>query len=179
MKISKRRIATLISLLFLLTTGASAQNFGSVTLKLEDAKTGEPVGFATVSLTPKGCESAKQYILSDSEGVARMTKIKKGTYTIKAELLGYKPYEKEISIEKRVDLGVIKMKEDPELLDAASASAVGNPIIMKKDPMSNIESFFVPRTGVEPTRVLPHWLLKPARLPISPSGRGKLISVQM
>lgn len=88
MKISKRRIATLISLLFLLTTGASAQNFGSVTLKLEDAKTGEPVGFATVSLTPKGGESAMQYILSDSEGVARMTKIKKGTYTIKAEAAG-------------------------------------------------------------------------------------------
>lgn len=142
MKISKRRIATLISLLFLLTTGASAQNFGSVTLKLEDAKTGEPVGFATVSLTPKGGESAKQYILSDSEGVARMTKIKKGTYTIKAELLGYKPYEKEISIEKRVDLGVIKMKEDPKLLDAASVSAVGNPIIMKKDTIEyNASSF--------------------------------------
>ena len=30
---------------------------------------------------------------------------------------------------------------------------------------------FVPRAGVEPARVLPHWCLRPTRLPIPPSGR--------
>ena len=29
----------------------------------------------------------------------------------------------------------------------------------------------VPRAGVEPARVLPHWCLRPTRLPIPPSGR--------
>jgi hypothetical protein len=33
---------------------------------------------------------------------------------------------------------------------------------------------FVPRTGVEPARPCGHWSLKPARLPIPPSGRLRL-----
>ena len=32
---------------------------------------------------------------------------------------------------------------------------------------------FVPRAGVEPARVLPHWCLRPTRLPIPPSGLEK------
>jgi hypothetical protein len=30
---------------------------------------------------------------------------------------------------------------------------------------------FVPGAGIEPARVLPHWFLRPARLPIPPSGQ--------
>ena len=30
--------------------------------------------------------------------------------------------------------------------------------------------FLVPRAGVEPARMLLHWCLRPARLPIPPSG---------
>ena len=30
----------------------------------------------------------------------------------------------------------------------------------------------MPRTGVEPVRVLAHWCLRPARLPIPPPGRA-------
>ena len=31
--------------------------------------------------------------------------------------------------------------------------------------------FFVPRAGIEPARICIHWCLRPARLPIPPSGR--------
>ena len=31
-------------------------------------------------------------------------------------------------------------------------------------------SALVPRAGVEPARVLPHWCLRPTRLPIPPPG---------
>ena len=37
----------------------------SVSLKLIDEKTGEPVGFATVSLTVKGEDKAVKYVLSN------------------------------------------------------------------------------------------------------------------
>ena len=30
---------------------------------------------------------------------------------------------------------------------------------------------FVPGAGIEPARVLPHWFLRPTRLPIPPSGQ--------
>ena len=33
-----------------------------------------------------------------------------------------------------------------------------------------MEKLFVPEAGVEPARVLPHWFLRPARLPIPPLG---------
>ena len=33
-----------------------------------------------------------------------------------------------------------------------------------------VERISVPRAGVEPAQVLPHWCLRPARLPIPPSG---------
>ena len=33
----------------------------------------------------------------------------------------------------------------------------------------------VPRVGVEPAQVLPHWCLRPARLPIPPSGHLALL----
>lgn len=38
-------------------------------------------------------------------------------------------------------------------------------------------SAFVPRAGVEPARVLPHWCLRPTRLPIPPPGQVTINSV--
>ena len=69
-------------------------------------------------------------------------KVKKGTYKFKAELMGYTTYEKEIVVEKNIDLGTIKMAEDVKVLDAASVSAVGNPIIVKKDTIEYTASSF-------------------------------------
>ena len=48
---SKRRILLVLVSLFA-AIAMSAQNY-NVTVKLEDATNGEPVGFATVSLTPE------------------------------------------------------------------------------------------------------------------------------
>ena len=143
MKISRvfSRIA-ILCLMLLTGLSAYAQNSFSLSLKLIDEKTGEPVGFATASLTVKGEKTASKYVLTDSEGSASISKVKKGTYILKAELMGYKPYEQEITVDKTADLGTIKMKEDVEVLDAASVSAVGNPIIVKKDTIEYTASSF-------------------------------------
>ena len=133
---------TIIGLLLLAGLSAYAQNSFTVSLKLVDDKTGEPVGFATASLTVKGEKEALKYVLTDHEGAAAITKVKKGTYILKAEIMGYKAHEQELTLEKAVDLGTIRMKEDVEVLDAASVSAVGNPIIVKKDTIEyNASSF--------------------------------------
>ena len=67
-----------------------AQNSFTVSLKLVDEKTGEAVGFATTSLTVKGEKEAAKYALTNSDGEASLTKVRKGTYILKAELMGYK-----------------------------------------------------------------------------------------
>ena len=119
-----------------------AQGTFTVKLKLVDAKTSEPVSFATASLTVKGETTAAKYVLTDSEGAASLTKVRKATYILKAELMGYKTHEQEILVDKNIDLGEIKMKEDVEVLDAASVSAVGNPIVVKKDTIEYTASSF-------------------------------------
>ena len=136
-------LKTIISFAFLfIGHSAFAQGQFTVKLKLVDEKTSAPVAYATASLKVKGEETASKYVLTDANGAASLTKVKKGTYIFKAELMGYKAYEKEIVVDKNVDLGDIKMAEDAEVLDAASVSAAGNPIIVKKDTIEyNASSF--------------------------------------
>ena len=131
-----------VSVLMLTGFSAYAQNSFTVKLKLVDDKTSEPVSFATASLTVKGQTTAEKYVLTDAEGNASLAKVKKGTYVFKAELMGYKSHEQELTVDKNIDLGVIKMSEDVKVLDAASVSAVGNPIVVKKDTIEYSASSF-------------------------------------
>ena len=131
-----------VSVLLLTCFSAYAQNSFTVKLKLVDDKTSEPVSFATASLTVKGQTTAEKYVLTDAEGNASLAKVKKGTYVFKAELMGYKSHEQELTVDKNIDLGVIKMSEDVKVLDAASVSAVGNPIVVKKDTIEYSASSF-------------------------------------
>ena len=134
------RYLTIISAL-LLSHIAIAQPF-TVKVKLVEEKSSAPVQFATVSLTRAESTKAYKYALTDDHGVATIAKVNKGAYVIKAEILGYKNYELQIIVDKNVDLGVLKMKEDAVALDAARVAAVGNPIIIKKDTIEyNASSF--------------------------------------
>lgn len=136
-----KRIIIIVGVL-LIGIDAFAQGTFTVKLKLVDAKTAEPVSFATASLTLKGENTAAKYVLTDAEGTASLTKIKKGTYILKSELMGYQSYEQELVVDKNMDLGDIKMSEDVKVLDAASVSAVGNPIVVKKDTIEYSASSF-------------------------------------
>lgn len=122
---------------------AFAQSRSNVTVVLKDSSNDEAVGFATVSITKKGAETALKYALTGSDGKGTIEKIPAGTYTFKAEMMGYVTSSKEITLEgKDLDLGVYKLDPDKEVLDAASVSAVGNPIIVKKDTVEyNASSF--------------------------------------
>ena len=126
----------------LISYSASAQAIYSIKLKLVDDKTSEPVAYATASATVKGETTPEKYVLTDAEGVGNLLKLKKGTYIVKAELMGYESYSKEVVVDKNIDLGIIRMKEDAEVLDAASVSAVGNPILVKKDTIEYTASSF-------------------------------------
>ena len=121
---------------------AFAQAIYSVKVRAVEEKTGAPVAFATASVTVKGEKSALKYSLTDDQGHATITKLKKGTYIFRAELMGYKTFLKEITIEKNMDLGTVKMSDDAIALDAAQVSAIGNPIIVKKDTIEYTASSF-------------------------------------
>ena len=121
---------------------AFAQGGGTVTLSLTDSSTGEAVGFATVSITKPGNTKPYKYALSDDKGKTIFDKVAAGKYVLKAELLGYKPLTKDIEVKGKLDLGALKMDPDKQVLDAASVSAAGNPIVIKKDTIEyNASSF--------------------------------------
>jgi hypothetical protein len=121
---------------------ASAQSTSTLNAVLKD-ENGEPVPFATVSITKPNATKPYKYALSAADGKVLIEKVAHGKYVFKAELLGYKEYVKDIEVRTPVmDLGTVKMEEDKEVLDAASISATGNPIIIKKDTVEyNASSF--------------------------------------
>ena len=133
----RRFLMALAGLFTALTLSAQSHK---VSLQLQDASNGEPVGFATVSIsTEKG---QPKYTLTDGEGKAVLEKVHVGKYTLKAEIMGYKPHQQSLEVKADMNLGVIKLDPDTQVLDAAAVTAVGNPIIIKKDTVEyNASSF--------------------------------------
>ena len=142
MSIKKLSHILLLLASLLAAPSAFAQAIYSVKVRAVEEKTGQPVAFATASVTVKGEKEALKYTLTDDQGYATVTKLKKGSYTFRVELMGYKSYVREITIEKNMDLGTIRMADDAIALDAAQISAVGNPIIVKKDTIEYAASSF-------------------------------------
>ena len=91
-----RYLSAFLAVLLSWASSAAAQSRFNVTLSLADSASGEPVGFATVSLSKPsgGKETVVAYALSGSEGKAVLERVKPGTYKMKVELLGYKPIER-------------------------------------------------------------------------------------
>lgn len=139
--------ATLSLFLFAFPTFAEGseepKDAGDVKAVLIDGSNGTPVGFATVSLIRSGQSKPSKYALSDENGNVKFEGVRKGTYTFRAELLGYEAFTKEIEIgSEDIDLGEIKMKVDALQLEAAKVSATGNPVVIKKDTVEyNAASF--------------------------------------
>ena len=130
----------LIALSLLFPAVLGAQN--KLTATLQDSESGEPLAFATVSLTREGAKNAYKYVLSGDDGKVAFEGVRSAKYVFRAELLGYKPFSKVINVEKDLDLGVLKVAPDAVQLQGAMVSDVGNPIIVKKDTIEyNASSF--------------------------------------
>ena len=129
--------------------GIFDRNQGSVLVKVLEEKTEKPVPFASAYLTAKNDTLITNFALTDTTGLARITKVMRGTYVLTVEMLGYKTYNKEhyFSFDwdrDSVNLGVVHLAEDAQLLDAAHVSAIGNPIEVRQDTIIfNASSFQV------------------------------------
>ena len=124
----------MLAVLCLVGLHAYAQNSANIKGVLVDESTGEPVPFATVSLTRDGQSRPAKYSLTDDKGAFTLESVRSGSYTIRAELLGYIAHEAAVKMESRaLDLGKIEMKVDKEQLDAAEVSALGAQVVVKKD----------------------------------------------
>ena len=110
-----------------------------------DSLTNEPVAYASVYVTPSKDTTITNFTLTDDKGVAKLDEVPYGSYVFHIEMMGYVPYVRERYFRNElVDLGTIRMKVDEHFLEAAKVSAVGNPIVVKKDTVEfNASSFRV------------------------------------
>ncbi|MBO4535652.1 MAG: carboxypeptidase regulatory-like domain-containing protein, partial [Bacteroidales bacterium] len=129
--------------------GVFDRNQGSVLVKVLEENTEKPVPYASAYLTAKNDTLITNFTLTDTTGLARITKVMRGTYVLTVEMLGYKTYNKEhyFSFDwsrDSVDLGTVHLAEDAQMLDAAHVSAIGNPIEIRQDTIIfNAASFQV------------------------------------
>ena len=82
----KRFVAVFIGVMSIFSI-ASAQNSGTLRAVLQD-ENGEPVPFATVSISKPNASKPYKYALSSADGKVAIEKVANGKYIFKAELLG-------------------------------------------------------------------------------------------
>ena len=137
------RTFAIVILTCLFSIPAFAQSGAIVKAVFTDSKTGDPVEFATVTLSAKGSESVYKYVLTDNKGTSVFSNVSYGTYLLKCELIGYESYSQEIKVDKpEIVLGKIKIAKDIDMLESAVVTAVGNPITIKKDTIEYTASSF-------------------------------------
>ena len=107
-----------------------------VRLSVQDARSEEPLPFATVYLNPQGDTTITHFALSDQKGAVEIPDVPVGRYRLNVELIGYTPFSKDYNFRNyEEDLGVIKLEENPEIIDAASITAVGNAVEVRQDTL--------------------------------------------
>ena len=67
----------------------------TVKLSLQDAKSEDPLPFATVYLNPQGDTTITHFALSDQEGKVEIGDVPVGRYRVNVEMIGYTPFVKE------------------------------------------------------------------------------------
>ncbi|MBR6869970.1 MAG: carboxypeptidase regulatory-like domain-containing protein, partial [Bacteroidales bacterium] len=75
--------------------GIFDRNQGSVLVKVLEEKTEKPVPYASAYLTARNDTLITNFTLTDTTGLARITKVTRGNYVLTIEMLGYKTYNKE------------------------------------------------------------------------------------
>ena len=107
-----------------------------VRLSVQDAKSAEPLPFATVYLNPQGDTTITHFALSDQKGAVEIPDVPVGRYRLNVELIGYTPFAKDYNFRNyEENLGVIKLEENPEIIDAATITTVGNAIEVRQDTL--------------------------------------------
>ena len=106
-KVAAKAFSMLILILMCSLSGYS-QN--TVTGTLQDENTGKPVQYANVSLLRQSDSVMVSYTAADDKGAFTLQAVPKGKYRLVVFFVGYENYQQELSVDKNMDLGAIKIK---------------------------------------------------------------------
>lgn len=127
-------IRLFLIILFLLTSeiAFSSNNNAKRIVKgrIVDSVTKEAISYATVSVSQN--TKIIDGVITDDNGNFEL-KINKGTYTINVEFLSYQTFQKEITVNGSLDLGVIELTESSEALDEIKIRSEKSTVSLKID----------------------------------------------
>ena len=137
--------ATSQAQVFIINDNMTTGRLSEIRTTVLDSLTNEPVAFASVYVIPSKDTTITNFTITDAKGEARLEEVPYGSYTFRVEMMGYKPFVRERYFrERRVDMGTIRLQIDENFLEAATVTAAGNPIVVKKDTVEfNASSFRV------------------------------------
>ena len=136
---------TLLSTVFLLCfasilvraqKGTGTEAMSSLTVMAKDAETGEPVHMATVYIVPEGDTLATAFTFTDKKGIASLKDFAAGRYVVNIQILGFKPYAKELMLEAQTIRTIsAALKQDLQELEGASITEMGDLVTVKGDTL--------------------------------------------
>ena len=107
-----------------------------VTFTVRKAGTKEGIPYASAYIIPVKDTIVTHFALSDKDGFVTLSDVPQGKVELNVEMLGYKPFRKEYSINGwELNLGTVFLEEDAEFLDAARVTATVDPITIDKDTL--------------------------------------------
>lgn len=98
-----------------------------------DSVSNENLSFVSAYLRFKSDTLITNFALSDIDGNVELNDVTVGDYILTVEYLGYEKYQKNFYVRKDSDMGEIRLKPDIKALEAASITAAGNEVEIKKD----------------------------------------------
>lgn len=128
----KRYLVCILLVTFCVSVFAISEVSGGVKGKVIDSKSKEALEFVNVSLRKKGSSDLVKGTITDQTGAFSLDNLADGDYTVTVSYIGYKPYEKEVSITsaaKTVSLRTVSLTEDSQVL--AEVEVVGQKAQMK------------------------------------------------
>ncbi|BCY27184.1 outer membrane beta-barrel family protein [Flavobacterium okayamense] len=120
--------------LFLLSSlGIYAQNTGSVSGKVIDQKTNEPLPYVTIVV--KSNDATVTGGITDDKGEFEVSKLASDNYTVEIQFIGYKTVVKQVNLTetKKVELGTILIAEDVQQLEGVEVVAEQSQMVQKID----------------------------------------------
>ncbi len=119
--------------LFLCSFGVYAQNSGSITGKVADKSTKEPVPYA--SIVVKDADKIVTGGITDENGTFTIEKLASKNYTLEVQFMGFQTISKSVDLThtKKVDLGTLTIQENAQQLEGVELVAEQSQMVQKID----------------------------------------------
>lgn len=102
--------------------------------KVLDSGSKEPLNFVSAYMIPAKDTIITHFSISDKEGNVDMGEVVAGEYQLNVELLGYRPFSKNINVKGyQMTLDDVLLEQDSAFLKAAAVSANVDPVTFDKD----------------------------------------------